>query len=154
MREGGVGGVVDGAAFGLVEVGQERVPEDPALDKIHDVEFGPDDVALHAQPVHDRGREALATQCLHDAEFAINRVGRGQQLARRLAAQDIGLARRDQLVGRVGLSALELLDLERSGKPVDMGGHPLGQRRLVKGQRIHDRFGTGEAVVNLTHGFR
>jgi len=52
-----------------------------------------------------------------DAELALDRVRRGQQLARRLAAQRIVPSRRGDAVGRVRLSAAELLDLERAANP-------------------------------------
>ena len=54
----------------------------------------------------------------HHAELAIDRVRRRQQLGRRpgLGAHHVGACRRQQLVGRIRLAALELLDGERAGE--------------------------------------
>ena len=51
-----------------------------------------------------------------------------QELARWLAPQDIGSVRRHQLVGRIGLPALELFDMKRSGIAVDIRPHPEVER--------------------------
>src|SRR3546814_16307917 len=64
-----------------------------------------------------------------------------QQLSRRLAAQHIGASRRHQLVGGVGLPALELLDRQRPLKARHMIGHPAAERRLVKGETRPNRGG-------------
>ena len=62
--------------------------------------------------VHLRHRHAGAGQRAHHRELALDRVRRRQQLGRRagLGAHHVGARRRDQLVGRVRLAALELLD--------------------------------------------
>ena len=54
------------------------------------------------------------------AVLAIDRVRGWQQLARRLAAQHVRLSAGGELVGRVRLAALELLDFERPGETVDV----------------------------------
>src|SRR3712207_5431297 len=47
-----------------------------------------------------------------------------QEQARWLAAEHIVLRRRDQLVGRIRLAALELLDRKRTAEVLDMLAHP------------------------------
>jgi hypothetical protein len=59
-------------------------------------------------------------------------VGRGQQLARRLAAQDVARARRGQEVGRVGLAAPELADAERPREALDAIGQIALERSDVE----------------------
>src|SRR3546814_2100438 len=53
----------------------------------------------------------------------------------------IGASRRHQLVGGVGLPALELLDRQRPLKARHMIGHPAAERRLVKGETRPNRGG-------------
>ena len=150
----GIGRIIDGRTVVFGEIRQERVPENPARNEIHDVKFRTDDVTIHAQPVHARCRKPGRTQLAHDLELTVHGMGRGQQLARRLAAQDIGVVRRGQLVGRVGLAALELADREGTGKTGDLVFHPGRQCRLVEGERVGDLFGTGELFVDLAHSLR
>ena len=57
-------------------------------------------------------------------EFTVHRMRRGQQLARRLAAQHITAMFTGQAEGGVGLPALELLDLQRAPEAGDMGLQP------------------------------
>ena len=58
----------------------------------------------------------MRVQRADDAEFAVDRMRRRQQLAGRLAAQHVAPRRRLQQIGRVRLSALELLDRQRPGE--------------------------------------
>ena len=82
---------------------------------------GADDALVLAQAVDARDREAGAPERAHHPRFAFDRVGAGEQLARRLAAQHEGAARRRvEAVGRVGLAALELADRERAGEAGDI----------------------------------
>ena len=81
--------------------------------------------------------KALAAKRAHHPRFALDRMGAGQQLARRLAAQDEGPARRRvEPVGRVGLAALELADGQRPGEAVDMVCHPSLERGDVEAQPL------------------
>jgi hypothetical protein len=79
-------------------------------------------------------------------------VGAGQQLARRLAAQDVLPGRRDQLVGRVGLAALELADLQRAGIALDIGFQPGRQPGLVDGVARVDGLGSGIQILGGLFG--
>ena len=146
--------VIDRGAIRLVEIGQERIPEDPAFHEIHHIEFRADDLAVHAQALHGRGREARRPQLAHHLELTVHGVGRGQELARRLAPQDIALFRRGELVGRVGLPALELADGQRPGIAVHMLRHPRGKGTFIEGEGIGDLFGAGELFVDLAHSLR
>src|SRR3546814_15305558 len=71
-----------------------------------------------------------------------------QQLTWRLAAQDIRAAGRKQLVSRVGLPALELLNRQRPLETLDIRFHPGRERRLVETMRIADR---SRADIGITH---
>jgi hypothetical protein len=112
--QGGDLGLVDRPALGRLVVGQGPVPQDPAFDIVHHVEDRADHVLVHAQRVGLGDGEAGLVQARDHLELAVDGVGAGQQLARRLAAQDVLLGRGDQLVGRVGLAALELAHLQRA----------------------------------------
>ena len=120
-----VHGVEIGAAFGLGHAREGRIPDHPAVHTVHDVEPGADHVIVLAQAKGAGDGEALRKQRGDHLVFAVHRVSRGQQLARRLAAQHIILARRDELVGRIGLPTLELLDAQRAGIAFNVGLHPL-----------------------------
>ena len=110
--------VVESAAPGRRHAGQRLVPEHAAVHEFHDVEGAADDGLVGAQQVHLRHRHAAAGECLHDAELAVHRVRRRQQFCRwpGLAAHDIGAPGREQLVGGVGLAALELFHDQRAAK--------------------------------------
>src|SRR6516164_8160780 len=61
-------------------------------------------------------------------------MGARQQLAQRLAPQHVIAGVGEQLVGRVRLAALELLDSKRTAKPIDVVAHPsfeAGERQIV-----------------------
>ena len=83
-------------------------------------------------------REAGAAERRDHPIFAVDGMGAGQQLAGRLAAQHVGAGGRDELVGRVGLAALELLDGERPGEAVDVGRQPLLEFGAVEAMRVAD----------------
>jgi hypothetical protein len=75
------------------------------------------DSSSHSTCMRGTGTPVRAS-ALHDAELALDGVRRRQQLGqpgRACCASRTG-ARRDQLVGRVGLPALELLDRQRAGE--------------------------------------
>jgi hypothetical protein len=90
---------------------------------------------VHAQGIGLGDGEVRLVQARDHLELAVDGVGAGQQLARRLAAQDVLLGRRDQLVGRVRLAALELAHLQRPGIALDIGLQPGGQLGLVIARR-------------------
>src|SRR3546814_1220005 len=58
-----------------------------------------------------------------------NGMGSLDELPRRLASQHIAARRSHQLVGRVRLAALELLDRKRACEALNIGMKPVGQRR-------------------------
>src|SRR5206468_5130245 len=78
-----------------------------------------------------------------DAELALDRVRRRQQLRRRawLGAHRVDRSRRDQLVGRIRLAAFELLDAERPGEVRQLALQMVLKRRDVE-------------RVALSHGLR
>ena len=155
-------GQADGLVVGVVQVGQgvdlgheDRValgrlvlrellvPEDAALDHVHHVEHGADDGLVGAEAIGTRHREAGRIEGGDDLVFAVDRVGRGQQLPRRLAPHDVFLARRDELIGRVRLAALELAHFQRALVALDIRLHPGGQGRLVEAVAFRDLLGAG-----------
>jgi hypothetical protein len=81
--------LVDGAAFGRRASRQCRVPEDPALDHRHDVERGADHAVVHAEGVRAGDGKALLVERGDHPEFPVDGMRRRQQLAERLAAQNV-----------------------------------------------------------------
>src|SRR5262249_27255600 len=65
-------------------------------------------------------RKAMRMQGTDDAIFAIDRVRGWQQLARRLPPQDVTPPWGLQKIGRVGLTALELPDVQWSRETCDI----------------------------------
>ncbi len=63
-------------------------------------------------------------QRAHDTIFPVNRMGARQQMAEGLAPQNIRPGSGDQLVGGIGLAALEPLGSERATEPVDVIAQP------------------------------
>ena len=94
-------------------------------------------------------REALAVQRADDAEFSIDRMGRRQQFAGRLAAQHITARRRFEQIGRIGLAALELLDREGAGEAANVAGEMIGKPCRVDTQRRGNLFRAGECVLSI-----
>ena len=111
-----VHGVVDRGALGRVGAGHLRLPEHAAVDEAHHVERRAGDALVRAIDQRLGHRKFLRMQRADDAIFAVDRVRRRQQLARRLAAQDVTPRRRLQEISRVRLAALELLDCQRAGE--------------------------------------
>ena len=91
-RERAVHLVVDFRAVLARDFRQVRLPEDAALDALHDVEGRADDAVVLAQQVHFCDGHASVGERLLHAVLAIDGVRGFQQHARRLAAQHIGAA--------------------------------------------------------------
>src|SRR5581483_585731 len=109
-----VHGVVDRPPLAFLELGQGRVPENAALDVIHDVESGADDVVVEAKRIAAGDRHAGVAKGGDDPVLAIDGVRGGEQLPRRLPPQHVALLAGGQAKGRVRLPAAELLDRKRS----------------------------------------
>ena len=77
----------EGRALGRCHAGQAGVAEDAAFQKIHHIEGRADDRRIVAIGPHGGHRKADAAQRRHHPVFAVDLVGTGQQLARRLLAQ-------------------------------------------------------------------
>ena len=86
------------------------------------------------------------------AELAIDRMGARQELSRRLAAQDVATRRRADLVGRIGLSALELGRCDRADEARQLGAQIGLERRKVEGEMRRDRLGAGKELLPVGRG--
>ena len=145
--------VVDRAALGGAHVGQSLVPEHAALHVLHEVESATDDGFVLAQRNHFGYWHVCTGQALHHRVFALDGVGGGQQLGHRpgLGAHHVAVRGRDELVGGIGLPALEKLGLQRAGKAGDMLRSPGGERVGVEGVLAAYRARANELVVGW-HG--
>src|SRR5207253_2714348 len=107
--------VPDREALRLRHSRQTLVPENAALDIVHDVERRADDRVVLAERMRPRHRKAGAMQCRDHAVLAVHGVRRWQQFARRLAAQyEPSTVHRGEKVRRIRLSALELLEARKA----------------------------------------
>ena len=87
--------------------------------------------------------KALASQRRHHPRFAIDRMRAGQQRAGRLAPQHIIAPAGGQMIGRVGLAALELADGQAAAIAIDIVGHPDRQADFVETMPITHRTDIG-----------
>ena len=105
-------GLVNLAAFRGCQFGQFIATKNPAIHKIHDIEVHPDDAGVLAQDMGFRDRHIGFPQSGNNPELTVNRVGRGQEFARRFFAQHIAPAGAvGQHKGRVGHTAPDLTDV-------------------------------------------
>ncbi len=123
-RQRADGILVGGAPFGGSQVRQRAVPGDAALDQFHHVEGRADHARVGAERQRPRHGEARRMQRRDEPVFAIDRVGGRQQRAERLAPQHDSTAWRRDPIGRVGLTARELLDFDRSREAVELRREP------------------------------
>ena len=145
--------VVDGRALGRCHAGQGLVPQHAALHEFHHVEGSADHGLVLAQCVHARHGHVGALQAAHHGEFALDGVGRGQQLGHGagLGAHHIALAGCDELVGGVGLPALEHLDAQGALEALEVLFQPGTEGRGV--ERVLPGHGTGaDEMVEIAHG--
>ena len=110
LRDGGVERVEQRRALAAREPRRMRLPEHPALGEVHHVEGRADDAVIRTQMKRLRHGKAGLRQRRGHPVFALDGMGRGQQLAEGLAPQHIGCGRCRELVGRVRLPALEALE--------------------------------------------
>lgn len=87
-----------------------RLGDEAAIEKLHDIEGCTDDTVIFAQAVCFRNWYVRFSQCIYDAEFAIDLMGGlGEELSGWLLAHNKALARRiGELVCRVGLAKAKL----------------------------------------------
>ena len=145
-----------GRAIVAAQAGKPRFPEDPPFDHVHHKERRADDAVVVAKRMDPRRWKLLAAERVEHTIFAIDGMGAGQQLARRLAAKNIGAAGRIDPIGRVRLPALELADPDRAAEARHMGSQPRFQRRLVEAEPLADRAGAGVGfgAVHFVHIYR
>ena len=124
------------------------IPEHPPLFHRHDVEGSPDHGIVGAQRIGFCDRKALLAQCRDHAKFAIDRVRRRQQFTERPAAHHIGSPGRIEPIGRIGLTALELQDGQRSLIAFDVVPHPAIEMRLIDPMPLLDGLGARKLLVS------
>src|SRR5258705_9755193 len=88
-RQRRVDRVIDGGPHDRSPIRNIRFPENAALDVVHQVERRADDTRVIAIVERPRDRKAPRGKRRDDTEFAIDRMGRRQQLAGWLAPEDI-----------------------------------------------------------------
>ena len=118
--------VVDGRPLDGTDTGQLRVREHAAVHAVHHVERGADDAVVLAQRVGARHRHRGAAQRGDHAVLAVDGVGGGQQLARRLAPQHELATAGGEVIRRIGLPAAKLSHLDGAAEV----GDPLAQVAL------------------------
>src|SRR6185503_2923985 len=139
FRERGVQFVIDGCALLWRQFLQARIAKDAAFQEVHHIEARADDGLVLLQQAHARNGNVGVLQRLHHAIFAIDLMGTGEQLARRLFPQHIAewavrsLSR--QLVGWVGCAALDLLHAQVAAETVDVPFKMRLELRFVEAQR-------------------
>ncbi len=132
-RERAVHGVVDRGALVIVaRFRQRRIPEDAAVEEIHDVEHAADRRILGRQMQHCGHRYGGTGKRLHHPEFAVDLMRRFQQLPGRLGAQHVAATGRRQEIGRVRLAGFELFDRGEPGKARDFRLEVRRKRCLVE----------------------
>ena len=126
-------GAIDRAPAFLGDLRQQRVPQHAAVAIFHDVEGGADHAVVLAQRVGPGRRHVGLVERRDHPELAVDGMGRRQQLAGRLATQDVAAACPvGQAVGRIGLAALELLGPNRRHEACDALRHEALERPLVE----------------------
>ena len=110
-----------------------EIADHPPLHMLHDIEHMTDDAFVLAQHI-GLGRRHIGTGQRRDHPvFAVNRMRRRQQLARRLLAHDIARAGAVlQHEGRVRHAAAELADGQGPGEALHVFGHEVFQPILGK----------------------
>jgi hypothetical protein len=95
--------IVGCAALASVQAGQGLVPEHTPFDEFHHVEGPAQHRLVLAQAQHLGHRHLGAGQRVHDAKFALDCMGRGQQPGRRsrLGPHHIGAIGRGEFVGGI-----------------------------------------------------
>jgi len=143
---------VELASLGGRHAREFLIPEHAALYKFHDIKGASDHRLVFAQHVHARHRHRRAMQGLHDAELALDRVGRGQQFGdgTGFGAHHILGRRRDELVGGVGLPTFEHFHLQRADKLRHVLLEPARQGRFINTMLRAHGTGSAEGVV-LAH---
>src|SRR5439155_18979606 len=99
-------------------------------------------------------RKALRMERADDAELAIDRMRGWEQLARRLAPQDVAARGRLEKIGRIGLPALELAHAQRRREIRQAKGEKGFEPRGIERERASDFFGAGKCglAIDRRHG--
>ena len=92
------------------EIRQRRIPEEAAVDEIHDEERRADDCCVVAVAVGARDRDVGVAERRHDAILAIDGMRRRQELPSRLLAQHVIRAAEAKAKRRIRLPPGEGLD--------------------------------------------
>ena len=153
-RDGVVHGVVDRGALGRVGARHLRLPEHAAVDEAHHIKRRAGNALVRAIGQRLCHRKFLRMQRTDHAVFAVDRVRRRQQLARRLAAQDVTPRRRLQQISRVRLPALELLDDQRAGEIFHVCRQIVLKACTIEPQRGRRLLGAGKSLLAVEGHYR
>src|SRR5262245_21968620 len=153
-RECRVHGVVNRRALGGLGIRHVRLPDDAALDVVHEIEGRAGDARVVAVEQRRGDRKFLRMERADHAELAVDRVRGRKQLTGRLAAQHITAGGRLEKISGIGLPALELAhaqwrrEVRQSCR--EIGFEPRGLER----ERAGNVFGAGERglAIDRRHG--
>src|SRR4030095_1429764 len=110
----------------------------------HQVEGVADHRLVFAEQIHAWHRHVGRREGSEPAVFAVDRVGRGQELPRGLLPQHVASSPGRQKEGGVRLTSGELLDDERPGETFDVGREVTRERSLVEAVALPDGHDVGE----------
>ncbi len=106
--------------------------------------------SILAKRVHLRAGHVAVSERAHHPEFSVDRMGRLQELSGRLLAQRVLALPIGEPIGRVGLTALELANLQLAGIAIDVLLHPGVEARFIEAMG----FSNGSSVSRGRQGHR
>src|SRR5579859_212705 len=133
------------------QAGQRRIPEYSAVHHLHHVKPRADDGFIEAQRERARDGKANRGESANHPILALNGMRTSEELTGRLAPQYVITPGGSELVGGVGLSALELLDGERPRVPLHVRSKPILQLWCVDFLTRTYRFGSGKCSFLFKH---
>src|SRR5262245_26687769 len=153
-RERRVHGVVDRCAFGGLGIRHVRLPDDAALDVVHEIEGGTGDARVIAVEQRRGDWKFLRVQRADHAELAVDRMRGRKQLTRRLAAQHVAARGRLEQIGGIGLAALELAHAQRGHEVRQARGEINFEPRGIERERAANVLGAGKRglAIDRRHG--
>src|SRR6266850_4045067 len=130
-----VHGVEISRTLSALDLWKRRIPDVSTRHAVHHIEPGADNLIISAQPIDMRHRKARWLKCPQHSRLTVYGVSTYKCGSRRLATHYISLGRRHELVGRIGLATLELLDRQRAAKLRYVLSQPRRQAFPIKAER-------------------